>query len=98
MKLKICNYTYTLILIAAVVASCKPDDTEKVKIHRFDIETFGYPTKSADEKQALSNKYKDVIQLYVNNIYPDSLTDETAKLDTFANSNAINFFYPEVEK
>lgn len=98
MKLKICNYTYTLILIAAVVASCKPNDTEEVKIHRFDIETFGYPTKSADEKQALSNKYKDVIQLYVNNIYPDSLTNETAKLDTFANSDAINFFYPETKR
>ena len=82
-----------ILWLSSLLLSCKHDETEPVTIHRFEVETFGIADKSEAEKQRLANKYKEVINLYVDKIYPDSQMTGTAKLETFTNSNAINFFY-----
>ena len=89
-KTLVCGFLFFLFAI-----SCKHNDKESVIIHRFETDTHNFSSKNATEKQTVANKYADVIKLYIDKIYTDTTLSESAKLDTFANSKAINFFYDE---
>ena len=78
--------------------SCQSNDNESITIRRFDKELHNVCSMTKEEKSDFIESYKDVFHIYIDKVYPDTNMTVTDKLDTFANSNAINFFYPEVEK
>lgn len=86
----------TVCLLSAFY-SCKSETSTGI-IQRFDIDIENFPQLDASDKENFKERYAPVIDLYINNIYPDSTISEDDKLDSFANSDAIKFFTPDVKK
>ena len=80
-----------------MVSSCHNSKNEAIKIERFDLEIMKYDTINDIGKQKLIQKYKPLIELYVDKMFPQEI-NQTAKLDSFVNSKAIKFFYPDVRQ
>lgn len=86
------------ILLASILHSCQNTEYMPITIERFDIEAANFDNLDNRSKMEFESKYKGVIDIYVEKMYPGSSISTDSKLTNFANSEAINFFLKDVVK
>ena len=95
-NLKILKSTIYAIVFLITFTNCQNPDYKGIKIERFDIDASNYVNLDKTGKAEFHNKYSDVIELYINKIYPDTNISICSKLENFANSKATKYFTKDI--
>lgn len=85
-----------IFLLGATLNSCQHTKCQSVSIERFDRDIPRFAQLDSTERRQFVDRYEPVIDLYLNMV--DTISDQYAILENFANRNSTIFFTPEVEK
>ncbi len=90
--------TCCFFLLAILAFACNDVKNQSITIHRFDLDVMEYPKMATAQQEQFTKNYAPIINLYINKIYPSDEISLSDKLNTFVNSDAINFFRQDVAK